>query len=141
MCSSQRCCVTAGWLKRGGQAYCGKALKGLRPRSGAKGLTARNRALPAYPFATPTRSRRPQPLAQTSARLARQRLEDLKITTIGAHPDCITALITHSAFEVRALATPAALRHFAHDVGLPTAFMLFDLRLADRLAKQPIQPV
>ncbi len=89
----------------------------------------------------PTQSRQPQRLAQTSARLARQRLEELKITTIGAHPDCITALIAHSAFEVRVLATPAALRHFAHDVGLPTAFMLFDLRLADRLAKQPIQPV
>ena len=83
----------------------------------------------------------PQRLAQASARLARQRLEDLKITTIGAHPDCITALIAHSAFEVHALATPTAVRHFAHDVGLPTAFMLFDLRLADRLGNQPIQPV
>jgi len=83
----------------------------------------------------------PQRLAQASARLARQRLADLKITTIGAHPDCITALIAHSAFEVRALATPAALRHFAHAVGLPVAFMLFDLRLADRLGNQPLQPV
>ncbi len=50
-------------------------------------------------------------------------------------------MIAHSAFEVRALATPAALRHFAHDVGLPIAFMLFDLRLADCLGSQPIQPV
>jgi len=89
----------------------------------------------------PTQSRQPQRLAQASARLARQRLTDLKITTIGAHPDCITALIAHSAFEVRALATPAALRHFAHAVGLPVAFMLFDLRLADRLGNQPLQPV
>ena len=72
---------------------------------------------------------------------ARQRLEDLKITTIGAHPDCITALIAHSAFAVRALTTPAAVRHFAHAVGLPIAFLLFDLRLADRLGHQPAQPV
>ena len=83
----------------------------------------------------------PQRLAQASSRLARQRLEDLKMTTIGAHPDFITALIAHSAFEVRALATSAAVRHFAHDVGLPAAFMLFDLRLAERLGKQPWQPV
>lgn len=86
-------------------------------------------------------SRQPQRLAQASARLARQRLEDLKITTIGAHPDCITALIAHSVLAVRALAIPAALRHWAHDVGLPTAFMLFDLQLADRLGNQPLQPI
>ena len=53
-------------------------------------------------------------LAQASARLARQRLEALKITTIGATPALISALIAQSAFEVSALATPAALRHFAH---------------------------
>ena len=83
----------------------------------------------------------PQGLAQASARLARQRLEDLKITTIGAHPDGITALIAQSAFEVHALATPAAVRHWAHDVGFPAACMLIDLRLADRLGNQPLQPV
>ena len=83
----------------------------------------------------------PQRLAQASARLARQRLEDLKITTIGAHPDGIIALIAQSAFEVHTLATPAAVRHWAHDVGLPAACMLIDLRLADRLGNQPLQPV
>jgi len=72
---------------------------------------------------------------------ARQRLEDLKITTIGAHPDGIIALIAQSAFEVHALATPAAVRHWAHDVGFPAACMLIDLRLADRLGNQPLQPV
>src|SRR5262249_5433556 len=86
-------------------------------------------------------SRQPQRLAQASARLARQRLEDLKITTIGAHPDFIAALIAQSAFEVRALATPAALRHWAHEVGFPAACMLIDLRLADCLGNRPIQPV
>ncbi len=76
-------------------------------------------------------------LAQASARLARQRLEALKITTIGATPALISALIAHSAFEVRALATPAALRHFAHDVGCTEACMLFELRLADCLGNEP----
>ena len=82
-----------------------------------------------------------QDLAQASARLARQRLEALKITTIGATPALISALIAQSAFEVSALATPAALRHFAHDVGCTEAFMLFELRLADRLGHEPEHPV
>src|SRR5215475_15696969 len=56
-------------------------------------------------------------LAQAAARLARQRLEALKMTTIGATPALVSALIAQSAFEVNALATPAALRHFAHEVG------------------------
>ena len=82
-----------------------------------------------------------QDLAQASAHLARQRLEALKITTIGATPALISALIAQSAFEVSALATPAALRHFAHDVGCTEAFMLFELRLADRLGHEPEHPV
>ena len=82
-----------------------------------------------------------QDLAQASARLARQRLEALKITTIGATPALISILIAQSAFEVRALATPAALRHFAHEVGCTEAFMLFELRLADRLGNEPAYPV
>jgi poly(A) polymerase/tRNA nucleotidyltransferase (CCA-adding enzyme) len=80
-------------------------------------------------------------LAQASARLARQRLEALKITTIGATPALISTLIARSAFEVSALATPATLRHFAHDVGCTEALMLFELRLADRLVNAPEQPV
>ena len=83
----------------------------------------------------------PQDLAQAAARLVRQRLEALRITTIGATPALISALIAESAFEVRALATPAALRHFAHEVGCMEALMLFELRLADRLGNAPEQPV
>jgi tRNA nucleotidyltransferase/poly(A) polymerase len=80
-------------------------------------------------------------LAQASARLARQRLDALKITTIGATPARISALIAQSAFAVSALATPAALRHFAHDIGCTEAFMLFELRLADRLGHAPEPPI
>jgi tRNA nucleotidyltransferase (CCA-adding enzyme) len=76
-------------------------------------------------------------LGQASARLARQRLEALKVTTIGATPALISRLIAHSTFEASALATPAALRHFAHDVGCTEAFMLFELRLAHRLGNEP----
>src|SRR5215467_15550928 len=80
-------------------------------------------------------------LAQAAARLARQRLEALKMTTISATPALVSALIAQSAFEVNALATPAALRHFAHEVGCTEAFMLFELRLADRLGNEPECPV
>jgi len=64
-----------------------------------------------------------------------------KITTIGVDPGLITTLIAQSAFAVSALATPAALRHFAHDVGLTAAFMLFELRLADQLGQQALSPI
>jgi tRNA nucleotidyltransferase/poly(A) polymerase len=84
---------------------------------------------------------KPKDLAQASARLARQRLEALRITTIGARPALISALIAQSAFEVSALATPAALRHFTHAVGCTEAFMLFELRLADRLGNAPEQAI
>jgi tRNA nucleotidyltransferase/poly(A) polymerase len=80
-------------------------------------------------------------LAQASARLAQQRLEALKVTSIGATPALISRLIAHSAFEVRALATPAALRHFAHAVGCTEALMIFELRLADCLGNEPEHPV
>ncbi|MEE8301341.1 MAG: hypothetical protein V3S24_02790, partial [Candidatus Tectomicrobia bacterium] len=78
-----------------------------------------------------------QHIAACSARLARQRLEALRVTTIGGHLGRIDALITHSAFEIGMLATGAGLRHFAHQVNPDTAFMLFDLRLADRLGNMP----
>jgi hypothetical protein len=83
----------------------------------------------------------PKDLAQASARLAQQRLEALRITTIGARPALISALIAQSAFEISALATPAALRHFAHAVGCTEALMLFDLRLADLLGNAPEQAI
>lgn len=71
--------------------------------------------------------------AQRAAELAWQRLETLRMTMIGAHPALIATLITHSAFSLEALASAAALRHFAHRVGCQEALMVFDLRLADVL--------
>ena len=75
-----------------------------------------------------------------SPELARNRLETLRMTMIGAEMDRIIALIRHSHFEIPALQRDSALRHFAHQIGPETALMLFDLRLADRLANQPGEP-
>lgn len=85
----------------------------------------------------------PQPdqaLAMEASHIAHQRLTRLAITTIGAHPDLIAALIAHHALSLEALETPAALRHFAYDVGLTEVFMLFDLHIADRISAEPPQP-
>jgi len=71
---------------------------------------------------------------------ARDRLDTLRMTMIGADLDRITALIRHSSFEIPTLETDSVLRHFAYQIGPETALMVFDLRLADRLANQPGEP-
>jgi tRNA nucleotidyltransferase/poly(A) polymerase len=83
----------------------------------------------------------PKRTAELSAHLARRRLRALKVTTIGAHLDLIDTLIAQSAFEVGDLATNSSLRRFAHRVGPEAAFMLFDIRLADRLGNLPSSPI
>jgi tRNA nucleotidyltransferase/poly(A) polymerase len=83
----------------------------------------------------------PQTMAQLSARLARHRLEALRMTTIGAHLDRIATLITASACDISALGTAAALRRLAHRIGCEAAFMVFDLWLADRLGNMPSHPI
>ena len=69
-----------------------------------------------------------------AADLTRQRLEALRATTIGVRPALVAALIKGSDVEVDALAQAAGLRHFAHRLGCDEAFMVIDLRVADRLA-------
>jgi tRNA nucleotidyltransferase/poly(A) polymerase len=71
---------------------------------------------------------------------AHNRLVALKMTVIGADLNRITALIRHSHFELPTLKTGSALRHFAHQIGPETALMVFDLRLADRLANPLGEP-
>ncbi len=78
-----------------------------------------------YPDASPA----------AAANLARERLQRLTMTVIGAQLDLIEALIRESRFDVAALASNSDLRHFAHRVRPETAFMLFDLRLAEHLAQ------
>ncbi len=81
-------------------------------------------------------------LCQTSPspQLARNRLDALKLTMIGADLNRITLLLRHRNFDISQLETSSALRHFAHQVGPDVALMLFDLRLADRLADRLAQP-
>ncbi len=75
----------------------------------------------------------------TAARTARERLECLRMTVIGAQLDLVESLIRESRLEMGALASDAALRHFAHRVRPATASMLFDLRLSDRTTHAPDQ--
>jgi tRNA nucleotidyltransferase/poly(A) polymerase len=83
----------------------------------------------------------PPQLAKISADLAQRRLEALKMTTIGVRVELITTCIAQSAFEPSACASAAALRHFVHGIGGEAAFMVLDLRLADRLAHRPPQTI
>ncbi|GIX47563.1 MAG: HDIG domain-containing protein [Candidatus Tectimicrobiota bacterium] len=76
-------------------------------------------------------------VAARSARLARQRLEALKMTTIGVQPKRVEALIAASAFDPVALASDAALRHFASRLGAEMALRVLELRLADSLGNGP----
>ena len=75
-----------------------------------------------------------------SPELARDRLETLRMTMIGADLDRIATLIRHSGFEMSTLDTDPALRRFAHQIGPETALMVFDLWRADHLAKHPGKP-
>jgi hypothetical protein len=72
--------------------------------------------------------------AATTARLARERLESLKMTVIGAQLHLVETLIRESRLDSSTLAAGAALRHYAHRLRPDTASMLFDLRLAEDLA-------
>lgn len=75
----------------------------------------------------------------TAGRLARERLQSLTMTVIGAQLSLIEALICESRLDAADLASDAALRHFAHRVRPDIASMLLDLRLADDLARAPEQ--
>ncbi len=76
-----------------------------------------------------------------AAGLAQERLEALRATTIGVRPALVAALITGSDFEVDALSPAGGLRHFAHRLGCDEAFMVIDLRVAERLASHAVQGI
>jgi tRNA nucleotidyltransferase (CCA-adding enzyme) len=80
-------------------------------------------------------------VAQASATLACQRLEALKMTTIGADPALIKRLIIASATDPGMLGTAAALRHFAHRTGPEVLCMVIDLWLAERFASTPSRAI
>ena len=76
-----------------------------------------------------------------AAALARERLEALRATTIGVRPALVAALIAGHDFDVDTLGQAAAVRHFAHRLGCDEAFMVIDLRVADRLANASAQGI
>ena len=76
-----------------------------------------------------------------AASLAQERLEALRATTIGVRPALVAALIAGSDFEVDTLAPAGGLRHFAHRLGCDEAFMVIDLRVADRFANHADQGI
>jgi hypothetical protein len=80
-------------------------------------------------------------VAQASATLASQRLEALRMTTIGADPALIKRLIIASATDPGMLGTAAALRHFAHRTGPEVVCMVIDLWLAERFASTPSRAI
>ncbi|MGE3537398.1 MAG: CCA tRNA nucleotidyltransferase [Candidatus Tectimicrobiota bacterium] len=80
-------------------------------------------------------------LSSAVATAAQQRLLALKVTTIGAHPDLIAALLNHMARELSLLDSPAALRHFASEVGLHEVSLLWDLHIADQVSATPRRAV
>lgn len=66
-----------------------------------------------------------------SKRMARKRLETLKITTIGANPDRICHLVEHHMFQTKAHFTDRSIRRFINKIGPELILKLVDLRLAD----------
>jgi tRNA nucleotidyltransferase/poly(A) polymerase len=80
-------------------------------------------------------------VAQASAALACQRLEALKMTTIGADPALVKRLIIASATDPGTLGTAAALRHFTHRTGPKMLCMVIDLWLAERFASTPARAI
>ena len=75
-----------------------------------------------------------QAALRRAANVAKERLEGFRATTIGVRPVLVAALIIGSDFEVDALARVSDLRRFAHRLGCDEAFMVIDLRVADRMA-------
>jgi tRNA nucleotidyltransferase/poly(A) polymerase len=76
-----------------------------------------------------------------AAALAQECLEAFRATTVGVRPALVAALVTESDFELDALTQAAGLRRFAHRLGCDEAFMVIDLRVADRLANHAAQGV
>lgn len=73
-----------------------------------------------------------------SARLARQWMRKMRVTTIGVNPQHVNALIFNHMFETKSYFTDRAIRRFVNKVGQDLIYKLLDLRLADnRGGKHP----
>lgn len=66
-----------------------------------------------------------------SKRLARRRMEQLKIRQMGVNPEEILVLVENHMFDTGPEFTDKALRRFARKIGVPLVFKQIDLRIAD----------
>lgn len=66
-----------------------------------------------------------------SKKLARRRMEQLKIQQMGVSPDEILTLVENHMFDTGPEFTDKALRRFARKIGVPLVFKQIDLRIAD----------
>lgn len=63
--------------------------------------------------------------------IAKRRMRELKIETIGVDPKIVCRLVEHHMFETKASYTDRAIRRFVHKIGEDILWLLMDLRLAD----------
>lgn len=66
-----------------------------------------------------------------SKRMARARMNTLRMTTIGADPSEVTRLIEHHMFQTKAHFSDRSIRRFINKIGPDLILKLVDLRLAD----------
>ncbi len=66
-----------------------------------------------------------------SKRMARKRMQELKLTTIGINPDNVLRLVEHHMFQTKAYFSDRAIRRFINKIGPDLILKLIDLRLAD----------
>lgn len=66
-----------------------------------------------------------------SKKLARRRMDQLKISQMGVNQDEILTLVENHMFDTGPAFTDKALRRFARKIGVPLVFKQIDLRIAD----------
>ncbi len=66
-----------------------------------------------------------------SKRIAKKRLEQLKVTTLGINPENVLTLIEDHMFETKSFFSDKAIRRFVAKVGKDLILKLIDLRIAD----------
>jgi len=66
-----------------------------------------------------------------SKRMAKKRMNALKMTTLGVNPDRVAHLVEHHMFQTKAHFTERSIRRFINKIGPEHILKLVDLRLAD----------
>jgi putative nucleotidyltransferase with HDIG domain len=66
-----------------------------------------------------------------SKRMARRRMAELRMTTMGIEPENVAHLVEHHMFQTKAYFSDRAIRRFINKIGPEHILKLVDLRLAD----------